>query len=219
MLTIFKRLPIRLKFVTATTLILLLISLFIFTYYPARERKQTLHILEEKVQGVAEMIALATGIGLESDDMAPIHEALNSVKGDSSLIYVILLDLQNSVIAAFNPSDLNVATGELFKTVGVVEQEGRLAMAKPIRYRNREYGTVVLAFSLDRVERSIVTHRVGTLYFIGVMMGLGVFIAMFFGDRITRPIIKLRNAAKEVALGDFDVKIEIENDDEIGDPT
>ena len=46
---------------------------------------------------------------------------------------------------------------------------------------------------------------------------LGIFAAIYLGNRISRPIRNLREMANQVALGDVDVKMETDLKDEVGD--
>ena len=46
---------------------------------------------------------------------------------------------------------------------------------------------------------------------------LSTIISFFVSQTFTRPIRKLKSAASEVASGNFDVKVDVERDDELGD--
>lgn len=59
---IFLRLPIRTKLVISSIFALILISLFVFIYYPRKQKKLALTTMENKVHSMAEMIALGVGI-------------------------------------------------------------------------------------------------------------------------------------------------------------
>ena len=51
---------------------------------------------------------------------------------------------------------------------------------------------------------------------IGITLGMAI-LAFFLSRSITKPLIKLRNAANDIAHGNFDVKTSINSKDEIGD--
>ena len=83
---------IKLKLMLSFSAILVLISAFIYTYYPAQQKKQALATLENKVHSMAQMVALGVGIGLELGDMNAVSEAIEWAKRDSGLCYIALLD-------------------------------------------------------------------------------------------------------------------------------
>lgn len=50
-----------------------------------------------------------------------------------------------------------------------------------------------------------------------ITIAVVIFAGIFLSKRVTRPIINLRDAAREISKGKFDTKIEIESKDEIGE--
>jgi signal transduction histidine kinase/CheY-like chemotaxis protein len=216
---IFSRLPIRIKILGSSTFTLILISLFIFAYYPREQKKQIFKAVQNKAYSMAEMIALGVGIGLESSDFSAIKEALNWAKRDRDLSYIVVLDENREIIATYNPRNLSLDIPNLLNSSSKIELEkGSIYNVKvPIRYQNNEYGTLLLGYSLDQMYRNISKNTRTTLYISIAILILGVAISLFFSGMITKPIVQLRNAANEVAAGNHDVEIPVTTQDEIGE--
>jgi CheY-like chemotaxis protein/HAMP domain-containing protein len=213
---ILSRLPIRTKFLASSVLTLILISLFIFVYYPSRQKQLALKTLEYKVRSMAEMVALGVGVGLGSSNYSAITEAMKLAKGDSALSYIVVLDSTGEEFATYNPNNLRIDTQNLLSQNGIFEADNKLHAVVPIRYQNAEYGTLILGFSLEEVENNINRNRIVTLYISLAILIFGVSISLVFSNMITKPIIELRDAADEVAKGNRDVEIRVSTSDEIG---
>ncbi len=209
-------LPIRFKLLASFVVVLVLITTFIFTYYPAREKKQALKTLKNKVQSMAEMVAIGVGIGMESDDFAAITEALDWAKRDSSLSYIVLLDKKNEEFAKYNALglaldvDAHLVRGQLF------EDANNLHAAVPIQFQEKVYGTLLLGYSLEEVNNDIKQNKFTTLYIGLALLAFGVIFMLFFSNMITRPLLQLTEAAHEVAKGNNDVQIKVQTTDELG---
>ncbi len=216
MFSLLSNLPIRVKLVASFLLVLLCISAFIFTYYPRQQKRASLRTLENKVQSMAEMVALGAGIGLGADDFAAVAEALELAKRDSNLSYIVLLDLNQKEFASFNPRHLNI---DLFKHLEVgplFEQNEQLHAAVPIAFQKETYGSLRLGYSLDEINLRLQEHRLTTLYISLAVLSIGLTLTFFFSGLITKPLIQLQQAADAVTSGSRDVMIEVTSGDELG---
>ncbi len=217
MIGLFSKLQIRTKIGSCFSFLLLLISLFIFIYYPKQQKEQTLKTLGNKVQSMTEMVALGTGIAMETDNFSAIDQALNWAKRDSNLSLIIVLDTENEEIASYNSKNLKLNLEEVINKRGIVKINENMYCVTPIRYLNTDYGMLILGYSLREVSQTIHNQKVTTFYIILLIMIAGVIFSIMFSNMITKPIIQLRNAAKEVSKGKTDVKINVTTSDEIGE--
>ncbi|MFQ5865833.1 MAG: response regulator [bacterium] len=213
---IFFRLPIRAKLISSSIFTLLLISLFIFFYYPVKQKNLALRAMENKVQSMAEMVALGVGVGLGSSNYTAITEAMKWAKNDSALAYIVVLDTTGEEFAAYNPNNLQINKYQVLNKKEMFEADEILHTSVPIRYQNMAYGTLLLGYSLENVYSNIRNNKITTLYISMAILLLGVIISLIFSNMITKPIIQLRDAANEVATGNRDVQINIKASDELG---
>ena len=112
------------KFFACIAAILLAISSFVYYYYPKKHEEYSLRMLENKVNSMAEMIALGIGVGRDLNDFSVINNAFNWVRRDNSLAYIILIDEKNKNYATFNPRELSLPTQEQWNSDKVIRQSG-----------------------------------------------------------------------------------------------
>ncbi|MFQ5443922.1 MAG: hypothetical protein ACE5EK_04825, partial [Nitrospinales bacterium] len=153
------RMSIRTKLLSSFFLILVLISGFVFYYYPQQHRNFALHTLENKVKSMAELIALGVGIGMNTSNFNAISEALNWAKRDPDLQFIIVFDQTGKAYAA-HPEAMGTADLATFSRGVLIADGGRALHVKvPIRYQGISYGTLVLGFSLETVQASVDNNR------------------------------------------------------------
>jgi signal transduction histidine kinase/CheY-like chemotaxis protein len=212
----FRNLPIRYKFLISSSLILILISSFIFFYYPAEHKKNSLILMKNKIQSMGELVALGVGIGISSDDYQAIEEALNWAKRDKYLAYIKVLDTANEELSNYNPEGYKLNEKALILRAEIVELDDILHKSVPLLYGNKSHGTLLLGFSLNDLNADLMSNRKTTILFCISIFILGTILSLLFADMVTRSLQQLKNAANEVAEGQYDTKIVIESSDEVG---
>ncbi|MGM7684837.1 ATP-binding protein [Cytobacillus sp. Hm23] len=106
----------------------------------------------------------------------------------------------------------------LHEITAPVDKNSQLFLvAAPLKVSNEENGAVIIYQSLRAVEET--SHQTTKLILLaaGVAIVLTTIFAFFLSTRITSPLLKMREAAFEVAKGKFDTKVPILTNDEIGD--
>ncbi len=213
---IFRDLPIRVKLVGSFVLILLLVSAFIYAYYPSRHQRESLAALETHVLGMAEMVAIGVSIGIDQDDYAAVTAALQWAKRDSALAYIILLDEENQPFAAYNPDGLDLDLEKLSRTEGISQTGTFFHAVVPIKRLHVAQGRLMLGYSLEPIYQELRKDRFTTFNISLAIMGIGVAISLFFSNMIARPLIDLHWAARHVSKGKYDVNIQVDAADEVG---
>lgn len=100
--------------------------------------------------------------------------------------------------------------------VGSMFHEAVLTVGYPIQLRKATLGGIFMCSSLPDIKRSISDmYQAGFICLFFVMLSTS-FLIFFFSKKITRPILQMNEAAKVIAGGNFDKRIDIETDDEIG---
>ncbi|MFP4022195.1 MAG: methyl-accepting chemotaxis protein, partial [Halanaerobium sp.] len=77
-------------------------------------------------------------------------------------------------------------------------------------------------FLAIQANNANVMAPIATMRYMSILIGLiaviiGVVVAYYAADYIAKPILKLRNSANVIASGDLTEKVDVENDDEIGE--
>jgi PAS domain S-box-containing protein len=83
---------------------------------------------------------------------------------------------------------------------------------------HRVLGILEVAMSLEKSDRHL-----RDIVFKTILLGIGTFVAVFVTIglyimlRVNRPLSRLRDGTKKIALGDFTYKLDVESQDEIGE--
>lgn len=108
--------------------------------------------------------------------------------------------------------------GGIISKIGFEEFFGRkiIAVIIPLLDENRLEGMVFLYVPLAKISE--LTRDFSYLWFLG---GVGfIVIALSIGyvaiDRLTRPLVEMKRAAKRVSKGDYSTRVNIESKDEVG---
>ena len=90
--------------------------------------------------------------------------------------------------------------------------------AIPLNGPNQQLMGVLLVGSSRRPLIELQRQVLSTAMFVG---GAGILVAvitsLWFGARVTRPVVSLADAARRVAAGDLEAKVEVESSDELGE--
>ncbi len=213
----FSSFSIRIKLLTSAILVLLPISAFIYWYFPSRESDIAFDAIHSRTANMAEFVALGVGRGLHLNDFSDIATAVNWVKQDPTLAYMVVTDSSGAVIANFNPGaqPLDMAPTEAPKSFDV--RDDVLAATVPIYFEGIRVGTLLLGVSLVPMHELIDAERTLALFIGLAVFVMGGAVSWYFALRITSPIMDLRIAADAVAHGNYEVALPRVAKDEIGD--
>ncbi len=211
-----RRFSIRWKLVSGAIVVLLPICAFIYAYFPAREEAIALSAMRSRTTNMAEFVALGVGRGLHLNDFADVVAAVNWVKRDSSLAYVVVLDSAGREFASYNPGKVAVDSVTARRDVGVQNVGVRLATTVPVVYNGHHLGTLVLAVSLAKMHRDIERERQLALVISLIVFLLGGATVWVMSVRIAQPLLELRAATDAVARGNYVIDIPQTSNDEVG---
>ncbi|HEX4627679.1 MAG TPA: hypothetical protein VH137_02730, partial [Gemmatimonadales bacterium] len=186
------RLSVRNKVLASAVVVVLLIALFIFGYYPNRQREAALAAMRERARSMAGMLALGVGIGEELNEFAVVTATLEWAKQDSALAYVVVLDTSGQVFATYNHMQTPIELPAVRDQPVMREDRDRLQVATPVTFRGGRLGTLLLGLSLAPMEAQIARDRVTPAVITLLVLGVGVGLSVFFANRIARPIDQLR---------------------------
>lgn len=165
---------------------------------------------------MTEMVAFSVGLGLSSGDFVSVSKAVRWAQQDLDLTFIAVLDEEFFEIAMTNPNDIKIEFYDVIKQSGIVEIEDMLFNSAAMEQDGVFQGTVILGFSLQRIEKKIANVRI-TAFIVGLSVLL-MFLFAFWVIRRTviRPILGLRKAAEDVSKGQTDVEVEVLANDEVG---
>ena len=204
------------RLVLAFSIPLVCIVVFGVIYFPQQQKAMSLETVKNQTQTLSEMLAFSVGAGLKDGNFDLVKTAFEWSKKDSSVVYVCILDENDSVIVEHNPKSISVDKKSMLGGRGVNDDDRYISAATPIRYKDRNYGTIILYYSMDAIRARIqaqlwVAVGIGFLIF-----SLGVAAIVFVTQVILKSFIALLEGMKQFAEGDLTVNVETNRVDEVG---
>lgn len=98
--------------------------------------------------------------------------------------------------------------------LGGMFDETVLMVGYPIRVG--KMAGIFMCTSMPEIERSLQGMYQTGLSSLLIVMAVGILLVYYFSRRITRPLLSLHEASKIIAAGDFNYRVDIQSDDEVG---
>lgn len=114
--------------------------------------------------------------------------------------------------AAMNNTRIGIETG----TLGMDQKVIMLSLINPIP-AEPSISAIRLVVSLSAVDKKIISLIVSMVTLGVIVLGLVLFSSSYFISSIVKPIGQVGDTARKIAQGDFDARLNIEHDDEIGE--
>ena len=154
-----------------------------------------------------------------------LNDIISNLKKNPNIISVYIFDPDGKVITdgtqenkLFNQIQSDDFSKKAIKSDGILVEihHDVLKISSPVTIKER-IGTISIDFSLKELDQVLMDMvifliAIGALIFI-IIAAVDISIS----HSIIKPIIELRNAAHEIAKGNFGTKLKISSDDEIGE--
>jgi len=197
-------------------------------------RRETETFKEElKKQGLilANTLAEESREAFITDKFVHTMDYIDTISKQDYVVYAMVMDKEGrvrvhnklnrvgKVIKDADPVPDNVlATGKPYIRITDSGTEGRLYdIGVPVMVGSEVVGVAQVGYSLKSIEASTAK---GSRQIILITMGgiiVGVLFKILYSRQLVKPIIKLKEAAHEIAGGRFDTRIEVISRDEIGE--
>jgi methyl-accepting chemotaxis protein len=222
--TRFQDLKIKHKLMIVTAALLLVVSVAIVVFFPMRQRKQADKFQAQKAFVIARMIAYSAEAGLTFGDASAVNEALPKLKGIEDVQFAIVYDQAGKPFSKYRSEQTSPflqSIGELMRraeTAGlqILRDENHLIAVLPIISNGTRLGTVAIGIDQMELRSDVAASRLWAFWAGILILGLGTLIFSSVASRIVQPLKQLENAARKIAGGDVESRIDIESGDEIG---
>lgn len=214
------------RFVVIVLALLIIIAVFISSFFPQRQQIQMNKYLNDKVFVTAQMIAFNASAGIMFEDIATVKSSMDVLPSLSGVKFVSIVDTTGNEIAGYK-TDASLSPEKsrmraLIKNGSapankIITNIGDIAFyAEPIQYQGKMVGSVVIGIS-----RTELKNDVWESLFIALGVGiaiviLGGILMFILSGRIVKPIKELRDTAERIAHGDLLIEADIDSEDEIG---
>jgi len=212
------RTSIRAKIVTLCVTLVSVIAISIAIYFTIVQKQSILEAMQLRDRVLAEMVALAVGMGMEEGDFPAVTRSFEWAKSNEDLLFIMVLDENDEVVASFDPGNLKYDVATLSKLGGVITLDGiKLHLVKtPITHRGKEIGMLYYGNSLSAMRSAIKETIENVIYLSLVIMLIGSLVAFFLSKTITLPLRELQYAAQKMSEGNTNVQVAVTTTDEVG---
>jgi signal transduction histidine kinase/ActR/RegA family two-component response regulator len=214
----FMPIKIRARLLIIASLMVVAVSIFILVFFPARQQKWALSNLEERAKSTAIMTAHGIGAGYYYYDSLEISETIKSAQFNSDLVYLVALDETGSILDEINKDTaFKYGSFDSIHAVYISPNKEIYQIMTPIIIEQELIGRLYLGFSLEPLHEEVDEIRA-----MAAMVSLFIFILGILAIRwtdtiITRPLIKIVEAANQIASGNLGKRAPVYSKNEIGE--
>jgi len=191
-------------------------------------------LVDQSIDGgvsLAKFIASESAIPVLGEDWITVEALVKDASERNTFEYLILLDYNGDVRGATNETLIGRPLPPANSDDPVIYQQDKLFVTNvttpdertvfnfqtPVYFGNTIVGTIHLGLLQDRLEE-VKAITTGLMVLIGIVTLISVLVIFFvFGRRMGMRIRLVRNALVELSNGHLDRRINIEQNDEIGD--
>lgn len=224
------RIPIFIKLATTSILLIALVISSISFSMLNKQKKQFIDQLIDLGEGMTRIAANNAPDKLLGEEDLALFKLVNDIAQNDQILYALVTDDQNNIRAHSQiekminkPYDLPKKVtflkknGDLTVRSSVHEGEEILFFEKPITYQKLRVGKVYLAISKEKILENMASAKFFLLLRTLLIIFLGILLSLGLGIYISRPINKLRESTKALGRGEFDHRVLIQRNDELGD--
>ena len=231
LLILFRR-SLRAKFIGVIVLVQLCLMGLVTMVIEQRQRDTILEESRKRAVALASNLAALSEGYLLAYNFVKLKQTVERVAAEADVAYAIV-QLHNGRVAAYSGrSDLQ---GEILEdpvsqqaitaekplvqevtTPALVERGYDVAIPLFVPGSARKWGTIRLGFSLAQALREIHKTRKNLLLLNGIALVLGISVAVFLAQCITKPIQQLVRGVNGVVKGNYHHAITVTSQDEIG---
>jgi len=214
-----------------------IVGVYIVNQLEAIQLNMNIKNMDARIRSIIESYE-SLNSGIWDENIEEIQNAMNSVQvGYNENIYVILNDENRTIIAgsveesigvsAFNNNKINnyILTKSTDGNPYHIEPADRFEdsgsrrfyhMSFPVQTDGQIRGYIYLINNIDYIYDTVNESKFIMTQATIIALTLTIFLGLILSTSITGPIKELTVKAKQMSLGDFEQKVNVKSDDEIG---
>jgi class 3 adenylate cyclase/uncharacterized membrane protein affecting hemolysin expression len=223
------RIPIFIKLAALSTLLILLVIFSISFSILKGQKKQFIGQLINLGESMLRIAANNAPDKLLGEEELALFQLVKDIAENEQVLYAIITDKKNTIKAHSNIDEVNQVyaapqnaiflreSNEIKISTFANNKEDILFFEKPITYQKLMVGNVYLAISQKEVLQKIHDAKIFVLVLTVIITPIGILLSLVLSIYISRPINKLRESTATIGHGDFDHRVTIKRNDELGD--
>ncbi len=208
-------LSLKIKLIMVTTLILAVISLFVYYYFPQKFQNENLRSLQEKANSIAKIAAYGISSGLYFEDANSSDEEIETLIQHEEIVYVIIFK-DDSLYYEYNTF---VAVLNNYKEVDgerISEKWNVMKTYAPIMIADDKIGDIYIGVSLVPVYNKIAELKESIGIISLVLFIISTILVFIIGTIFTKPLSNIVKTVHKITEGDFSQRVEVKSSDEVG---
>ena len=216
------------RYLSIATIFLMVLQLIISGIQNKRLYRQEVKRLQEKREKEAGFLSIISRNAFLSSDTATLKNLARETNRDRDVIYCLFVNRDSQVVAKdikenlllnrkiLKTQNASITTQEL---IDRIKQDSTISeIRQPVVIGDRAIGEVRLAYSVLNLQQEI---RILGLLDLAYATLIGILFAtltlIIFNKQIILPIQKIKQLAKEFAVGNLEQRITLKRKDEIGE--
>jgi adenylate cyclase len=223
------RIPIWLQFFVAT-MVIILTTIFVMSFFMLSHQKERLYRQTIKTGKVSlNYFSTNSSVALLEDNILRLNTLIKNATSVEGLVYAIIVDRNQIIKAHTDITKIGETFEEFAHMKNVIKEQDMtyfdyystsgehvLNLTHPVLLRNKKLGQVHVGVSIDFIENLINEARLTILVITCFIILLGCAVAVWIGFHFSRPISNLVMATGEIASGNYQHKIILARNDELG---
>jgi adenylate cyclase len=223
------RIPIWLQ-LSVAAMVVLAVSISILSYVVIERQRDNLydHILTLGTVSL-NYVADNAKVPMLIEDTLALNTLINNVASIDGHFYAFITD-SSKVIRAHTDHEKIDKPFEPFENVAGKSKKGEvtyfnytlpgntrvLNLSMPILFQDKYLGEVHVGLSIDFIQNLFIDERSFLTWATVIIIFLGMIVAVLFSLRFTKPISALVHATSQIAKGNYDYKVDLKRNDELG---
>lgn len=208
---------IRTKFTFLSLLIVVPVLFFFMVYYPNQLSGTFELALLNRYQEQAKAASFGLAVGMATENYKLISEGIDRVKKNKELLYIIILDPSNDIIAMDKGGETAPGVVSLKNLPSKYVDASIVRLHEPIIFEEKRIGHLLLGYTKNELDVQLDTIR-RLSYFIGsISIALISLLMWLLSSTLTGPLVKMAHAASNFSKGEEYVKVVADTDDEVGE--
>lgn len=213
----FHSLQIRTKLLLTVTLLIGMISAFVFFYFPAMQKKNELLALSHKAESIARMSAYSLSPALYFDDLENIEDVINSTRQYEDISFILVYNEKKEYVAGYNTEIAGKINFDLNQGSPFLSQNKMLlCINSPVYQNEQRIGEIHLGISLNQLQVRLAQTRKTSAIVSLLIFLIGIFSISGIGILITGPLRRIAITAQQIAEGDLTKRTNVTHLDEVG---
>ncbi|MBW2575322.1 MAG: HAMP domain-containing protein [Deltaproteobacteria bacterium] len=223
------RIPIWLQ-LFAATMVIIITTIFVMSFFILSQQKERLYRQTVKIGKISlNYFSSNSPVPLLEDNILRLNTLIKDATAVEGLLYAIIVD-RNQIIKAHTDITKIGKTFEKFAHLEDVKKEqdvtyfnyyskfgqNVLNLTRPVLFKGKKLGQVHVGVSIDFIEKLIHKARLTIVVITFFIILFGSAIAVWLGFHFSRPISNLVMATGEIASGNYQHKIILARNDELG---